>query len=141
MGGRRKEIKMTKEEIKVLAYNTIAYAAERLNDDQYSVGWINGVTSIVNEIIEAMEAEEVKAHIEKVMSAEEDEPAETPQPVSSDESEEMPKRKGGKAEVKLDMPAVKAMRDAGRTWAWIADEFGCSIQTVINHYKKVYGDD
>lgn len=132
---------MTENEIKVLAYNAIAYAVERLNDDQYSVGWINGVTSIVNEIIEAMEAEEVKAHIEKVIPPEEDEPAETPQPVSSDETEEPLKRKGGKAEVKLDMPAVKAMRDAGRTWTWIADEFGCSIQTVINHYKKVYGDD
>lgn len=131
---------MTKEEIKVLAYNTIAYAAERLNDNQYFVGWINGATSIVNGIIEAMEAEEVKAHIDKVMSPEEDEPAETPQPVSSDETEEPPKRKGGKAEVKLDMPAVKAMRDAGRTWAWIADEFGCAVQTVINHYNKEYGD-
>ena len=41
-----------------------------------------------------------------------------------------PKRK------KLDTPKMIALRNAGWTYEKIADEMGCSPQTVINHIRK-----
>ena len=38
---------------------------------------------------------------------------------------------------KLDTPKMIALRKAGWTYDKIADEMGCSPQTVINHIKKV----
>ena len=37
----------------------------------------------------------------------------------------------------LDTPKMVALRKAGWTYEKIADEMGCSPQTVINHIKKV----
>lgn len=37
----------------------------------------------------------------------------------------------------LDTPKMVALRKAGWTYEKIADEMGCSIQTVINYIKKV----
>lgn len=45
-----------------------------------------------------------------------------------------PKASKGK---KLDTPKMVALRKAGWTYDKIADEMGCSTQTVINHIKKV----
>ena len=45
-----------------------------------------------------------------------------------------PKASKGK---KLDTPKMSALRKAGWTYDKIADEMGCSPQTVINHIKKV----
>ena len=40
---------------------------------------------------------------------------------------------------KLDRPKMIALRKAGWTYDKIADEMGCSTQTVINHIKKQEG--
>ena len=46
----------------------------------------------------------------------------------------VPKRKG--KQLKLDDGKILALRKAGWTYAKIADEMGCSIQTVVNHLSK-----
>lgn len=38
---------------------------------------------------------------------------------------------------KLDTGKIKALADAGRSVAWIADEMGCSEVAVRNHLKKM----
>lgn len=50
---------------------------------------------------------------------------------------EVPPKQIQKAKKKLDTPKMVALRKAGWTYEKIADEMGCSTQTVINHIKKV----
>lgn len=45
------------------------------------------------------------------------------------------KPNGGHNKKDLDMPKVYALRNAGWSWGKIADEFGVSDQTVINHVR------
>ena len=65
--------------------------------------------------------------------------------VVQDEKKEEKKTEAGqkeKAKVerkKLDTPKMIALRKAGWTYDKIADEMGCSTQTVINHIKKQEG--
>ena len=51
--------------------------------------------------------------------------------------EEVQPEQEPKARKKLDTPKMVALRNAGWTYEKIADEMGCSTQTVINHIKKV----
>lgn len=48
--------------------------------------------------------------------------------------ETRPKKKGPLAPV--DHGKIVALYKANRTPVWIADDMGCSLQTVINHLKK-----
>lgn len=45
-------------------------------------------------------------------------------------------KKPGKPKKKLDDGKMLALRKAGWTYEKIADEMGCSTQTVINHIKE-----
>lgn len=48
--------------------------------------------------------------------------------------EEPPKKK--KFPAPVDHGKIVALYKANRTPVWIADDMGCSLQTVINHLKK-----
>lgn len=56
------------------------------------------------------------------------------------EKKEAPKHKAEKSakvkrKVVIDIAKAKALRAAGWSYEKIADEFGCSTQTIINHMK------
>lgn len=67
-------------------------------------------------------------------NAPEQKPAE-PKPAPADKPKESkaPKKTTRK---ELDMGKVKALRDAGWTFEKIADEMGCSPQTIVNRLKE-----
>ena len=47
-----------------------------------------------------------------------------------------PKKEGPKKKIDIDMGKVKALRAAGRSMDWIADDLGVSVQTIYNRLKE-----
>jgi len=47
-----------------------------------------------------------------------------------------PKKEGTKKKIDIDMGKVKALRAAGRSMDWIADDMGVSVQTIYNRLKE-----
>lgn len=74
-------------------------------------------------------AEFLNADDYEVIEPEAEEPEE-PAPTE----EEPPKKK--KFPAPVDHGKIVALYKANRTPVWIADDMGCSLQTVINHLKK-----
>lgn len=62
-------------------------------------------------------------------------PKEEPKPAPADKPKE-PKAPKKTTRKELDMGKVKALRDAGWTFEKIADEMGCSPQTIVNRLKE-----
>lgn len=58
-----------------------------------------------------------------------------PEPVIKLKESE-PKKEGTKKKIVIDMGKVKALRAAGRTVEWIADDLGVSVQTIYNRLKE-----
>lgn len=58
-----------------------------------------------------------------------------PEPVISVKETE-PKKEGTKKKIDVDMGKVKALRAAGRSMDWIADDMGVSVQTIYNRLKE-----
>lgn len=58
-----------------------------------------------------------------------------PEPVIQLKESE-PKKEGTKKKIDIDMGKVKALRTAGRTVEWIADDLGISAQTIYNRLKE-----
>ena len=58
-----------------------------------------------------------------------------PEPVISVKETE-PKKEGTKKKIDIDMGKVKALRAAGRSMDWIADDMGVSVQTIYNRLKE-----
>ena len=50
--------------------------------------------------------------------------------------ESEPKKEGTKKKIDIDMGKVKALRAAGRSMDWIADDMGVSVQTIYNRLKE-----
>ena len=46
------------------------------------------------------------------------------------------KKEGTKKKIDIDMGKVKALRTAGRSMDWIADDMGVSVQTIYNRLKE-----
>lgn len=57
-------------------------------------------------------------------------------PAAAPEQKEEPKKKFPKKK-ELDVPKMKALREAGWTLEKIAEEMGCAIQTAANKLKEV----
>lgn len=57
-------------------------------------------------------------------------------PAAPEQKKEEPKKKFPKKK-ELDVPKMKALREAGWTLKKIAEEMGCAIQTVANKLKEV----